>query len=59
MISGLNHLTLSVRDIDRSFRFDVEVARGSPIGRRAVCPSLGIRASTRIPTSPRKRGEVI
>jgi glutathione S-transferase fosA5 len=33
MISGLNHLTLSVRDIDRSFRFYVETLEAKPLAR--------------------------
>ncbi len=33
MIGGLNHITLSVRDIDRSFRFYVETLGAKPLAR--------------------------
>jgi catechol 2,3-dioxygenase-like lactoylglutathione lyase family enzyme len=33
MISGLNHITLAVRDIDRSFRFYVETLGARPLAR--------------------------
>jgi catechol 2,3-dioxygenase-like lactoylglutathione lyase family enzyme len=33
MISGLNHITLSVRDLERSFRFYVETLGSKPVAR--------------------------
>jgi catechol 2,3-dioxygenase-like lactoylglutathione lyase family enzyme len=33
MISGLDHITLAVRDIDRSFRFYVETLGARPLAR--------------------------
>ena len=33
MISGLNHITLSVRDVDRSFGFYVETLGAKPLAR--------------------------
>ena len=33
MITGLNHITLSVRDIDRSFRFYAETLGSRPLAR--------------------------
>jgi catechol 2,3-dioxygenase-like lactoylglutathione lyase family enzyme len=33
MISGLNHLTLSVRDVEQSFRFYVETLGARPLAR--------------------------
>ena len=33
MISGLNHITLSVRNIDRSFRFYVDTLGAKPLAR--------------------------
>jgi catechol 2,3-dioxygenase-like lactoylglutathione lyase family enzyme len=33
MISGLNHITLSVRDVDRSFRFYVDTLGAKPLAR--------------------------
>jgi len=33
MIDGVNHITLSVRDVDRSFRFYVETLGAKPLAR--------------------------
>lgn len=33
MISGLSHITLSVQDLDRSFRFYAETLGGEPVAR--------------------------
>jgi catechol 2,3-dioxygenase-like lactoylglutathione lyase family enzyme len=33
MITGINHLTLSVRDVDRSFRFYVDTLGLKPLAR--------------------------
>jgi glutathione S-transferase fosA5 len=33
MISGINHITLAVRDVDRSFRFYVETLGAKPLAR--------------------------
>jgi len=35
MISGVNHITLSVRDVDRSFGFYVETLGAKPLARRS------------------------
>jgi glutathione S-transferase fosA5 len=33
MITGINHITLSVRDVDRSFHFYVDTLRMKPLAR--------------------------
>jgi catechol 2,3-dioxygenase-like lactoylglutathione lyase family enzyme len=33
MITGLNHITLSVRDLDRSFQFYVKTLGAKPLAR--------------------------
>jgi catechol 2,3-dioxygenase-like lactoylglutathione lyase family enzyme len=58
MISGVNHITLSVRDVDRSFGFYVETLGAKPLARwsKGVTGPQFADAAARIRASGRRSG---